>query len=343
LDKFLHLLFKLGEIHRQNPKLRKLIIFFTLYVLYGCYKKICYPPKSLEDKVILITGGVSGIGRLVALKLKKYGAKVIVWDVNDAGIKEMSQHVDSSVKCNVSDKQDVMEKAEQLLNEFNRLDILINNAGIVSGKKLLQLNEKQIRKTFDVNVIAHFWTVQAFLPQMLKNKEGHIVTICSTAGKSGVSHLVDYCASKYACRGFDNALRQELQDLGHIEIVLTNICPYFINTGMFDGAKDARNLVVKYFAYFLEPDHVAHEIVESIRYNKREITLPNRLGYLYYLEPILPWWMGDALIRNASDMSTFRGRDNHSEHQHLHQSQHEQQQQLQIQQEPEKEQQPRGG
>lgn len=92
-----------------------------------------------------------------------------------------------------------------------------------------------IERSFNVNVVAHFWTVKAFLPTMIEKDHGHIVTIASMAGYVGIAKLIDYCSSKFAAVGFDEALRLELEMMGVENVQTTVICPYFIQaTGMFD-------------------------------------------------------------------------------------------------------------
>jgi all-trans-retinol dehydrogenase (NAD+) len=113
--------------------------------------------------------------------------------------------------------------------------MLINNAGVVSGRALLDTPDELIERSFSVNTLAHFWTVKAFLPTMLENDHGHIVSIASMAGHVGIPKLIDYCASKFAAVGFDEALRLELEVMGAEGVHTTAICPYFIQaTGMFD-------------------------------------------------------------------------------------------------------------
>jgi all-trans-retinol dehydrogenase (NAD+) len=90
------------------------------------------------------------------------------------------------------------------------VDILINNAGIVSGKKIFESSYKTMEKTMNVNSVAHFYTIKELLPTMIKRNRGHIVTISSQAGLLGVSGLIDYCASKFAVFGMNESLRHEL-------------------------------------------------------------------------------------------------------------------------------------
>lgn len=116
------------------------------------------------------------------------------------------------------------------------MDILINNAGIVSGKNMLQLSEGQIRRCLEVNTVALHWTVQRLLPSMLRKNKGHVVTIASLAGLVGTPGLMDYNASKFGAVGFNEALRAELTKVKS-QVRTTLICPSFIDTGMFTGVK----------------------------------------------------------------------------------------------------------
>lgn len=106
------------------------------------------------------------------------------------------------------------------------------------GKDLLDLQDEEILSTMNVNAISHFWTIKAFLPEMIEHNRGHIVTIASLAGTVGVNKLTDYCASKYAAVGLDAALRLELATNGYSKIKTTVVCPWFIDTGMFFQFKE---------------------------------------------------------------------------------------------------------
>ena len=104
------------------------------------------------------------------------------------------------------------------------MSILVNNAGVVSAKPILELDPDSIKRTFNVNIVSHFWTVKAVLPRFKDRKYGHIITVASTMGLVSVADMTDYCASKYAAVGFADALRQEIQKL-YDSILLSGI-PY---------------------------------------------------------------------------------------------------------------------
>ncbi|KAK0171477.1 hypothetical protein PV327_011239, partial [Microctonus hyperodae] len=112
--------------------------------------------------------------------------------------------------CNLCNKEDVYEKAEIIKKEVGQISILVNNAGVVNGKKLMDMSDELMSRTMNVNIMAHFWTAKAFLPSMMEKNEGHIVSVASLAGHVGVPKLTDYCASKSAVIAFNEALRMEL-------------------------------------------------------------------------------------------------------------------------------------
>merc|ERR1711934_850768 len=148
--------------------------------------------------------------------------------------------------------------------------ILINNAGIVSGSALLETPDEKIIRTFQVNVFAQFWTMKSFMPDMIKNKSGHIVNVASLAGHSGMHKLVDYCSSKFAAVGIDDAIKVELMVQGHADYIKTTVvCPYYISTGMFAGVQSK-------LIPILEPTFVADQVVSAVL-TEREVLL-------------LPWW-----------------------------------------------------
>lgn len=110
--------------------------------------------------------------------------------------------------------------------------MLINNAGIVQGKGIMDSDEFMTHKVMIVNVESHFWLIREFLPAMIKKDEGHVVSIASIAGISGGPDLTDYSASKFAAVGLQESFRMEMKRYKR-NIQSTTICPYYINTGMF--------------------------------------------------------------------------------------------------------------
>jgi all-trans-retinol dehydrogenase (NAD+) len=104
-----------------------------------------------------------------------------------------------------------LETGNKVLKDVGDVTILLNNAGIMPQHQLLKHSEREIRSIFEINVIAHFWIFEAFLPKMMENNKGHIVALSSMAGILGLRNLVPYCGSKFAVRGIQEALSEELR------------------------------------------------------------------------------------------------------------------------------------
>lgn len=252
------------------------LILSLVYTVFAGFKTLIprrFRRYDITGKVALITGGGSGIGRLITLRLAQKGAKVITWDVNTEGNTETVRLVQASgCECqaytvDLCDRNAIYRAAAEMDKQGLKVDILINNAGIVTGRNFLESPDSHVERTFAVNVLSHFWTAKAFLPAMLANNSGHVVTIASMAGKVGVNKLIDYCSSKFAAVGFDESLRAELMVSNHDGVFTTLVCPYYINTGMFDGVRSK-------LIPILEPEFVADEIVDGILLRSKEVVLP---------------------------------------------------------------------
>jgi len=223
----------------------------------------------------LITGAASGIGRVLATQLANAGARLVLWDIDAEGLNQAQAELAGAgyeadvYTCDLSRREDIAAVAAQTLAQSGSIDILINNAGVVSGKTLLDISDREIERTFQVNTLALFWTVRAFLPSMLERGNGHLVTIASAAGLAGTAKLTDYCSSKFAAVGFDESLRLELKQLKS-RVVTTVVCPFYTDTGMFDGAKTRFSWLLP----ILQPEAVARRIVRAIQKDRRRLVMP---------------------------------------------------------------------
>lgn len=255
-----------------------------------------YKMKSVSGEIALVTGGGGGLGRLISLRLANLGAIVVVWDINKDGIDETVKLIQSAggtcygYVCNLCNRNDVYKKAEILKQQIGKVSILVNNAGVANGKKFMDTPDELIIKTMDVNIMSHFWTVKAFLPGMMEDNKGHIVSIASLAGHVGIPKLVDYCASKFAAVGFDEALRMELE-ADNYNINTTVICPYFIkSTGMFEDVQSR-------FMPTLSPNEVADRVIDAMRCNEKFEILPNSFQGLLAVKWLFPWHCVSMFLR----------------------------------------------
>uniref|UniRef100_A0A0C9QY72 Short-chain dehydrogenase/reductase 3 n=1 Tax=Fopius arisanus TaxID=64838 RepID=A0A0C9QY72_9HYME len=204
--------------------------------------------KSVAGEIVLITGAGHGIGRELALKYASLGGTVVCWDLNPQGNKETVDEVMKlgatkayGYKCDVTNREEVFKVADLVKAEVGNVTILVNNAGIMPCKPFLDHTPEDIHKIIDVNVMAHFWMLQAFLPTMITNNHGHVVALSSMAGILGIANLVPYCASKFAVSGMMEALNDEISTATGSQgsnVRFTTIYPYMVDTGLCKKTKD---------------------------------------------------------------------------------------------------------
>lgn len=250
--------------------------------------------KSVAGEIVLITGAGHGIGRLTAYEFAKLNTKLVLWDINKNGIEE------TAAKCrklgaqvhpfvvDCSQREEIYSAARKVKEEVGDVSILVNNAGVVYTADLFATQDPQIEKTFEVNVLAHFWTTKAFLPAMMKNNHGHVVTVASAAGHTVVPFLLAYCSSKFAAVGFHRALTDELAALGRTGVRTSCLCPNFINTGFIKNP--STNL-----GPTLEPEEVVEHLMHGILTNQKMIFVPSSIAVLTVLERMFPERFLDVL------------------------------------------------
>ena len=230
---------------------------------------------------VVITGAGSGIGRLMALRIVEEGGRVAIWDINGEAARTTADMANAQVGADpsdpkaiaftvdVTDNAAVQQAAADTIDALGRVNVLINNAGVVSGAPFEDLTEQQIRRTFAVNVLSLFWTTKAFMPALKKQQRAAIVTVASAAGIVAVARQTDYAASKFAAVGFTNSLRSELKKAGSHIRTLT-VCPYYIDTGMFEGVTTKFPLLLP----ILKEQAVADKIVEAVAKGRERLIMP---------------------------------------------------------------------
>lgn len=294
------------------------LIFLVMSIVYICETIVLtftprrYRGKSIEGEIALVTGGASGIGRLIAKKLSALGAQVIIWDINKSALEDTVNEIRKNggkcwgYHCDISDREEVYRLAKSIKIEIGNVSLLINNAGYVYCKTLLDLPDEEIEKTFKINILAHYWTTKAFLKDMMKENHGHVVTVASVAGILGMYNCTDYCATKFAAIGYHESLLAELKTHGFDGINMTLVCPYLINTGMFDGVKPR-------LMKMLEPEYVAEEVVKGLLMNKENVVLPECAKFLLPLKYLLPakvnWALMYHVVRGPQFMMMYKGRE----------------------------------
>lgn len=265
--------------------------------------------KNFENKIALITGGASGIGKIMARLLLERKAKVIIWDINNDNINKTIAELESKgfisgYQVDVSNIEQIKHASNLVKQEVGVVDVLINNAGIVVGKNFHEHTTSDILKTMEINANAPMLVAQAFLTDMMQQNSGHICNIASSAGLISNPKMSVYAASKWSVVGWSDSLRLEMEQLKS-NVNITTIMPYYINTGMFDGVQSRIPI--------LEPEATSLTIIKAIEKNKRMLTIP---GYIYRLTRISQGllsikgfdWIAGGLLGIYKTMEHFTGR-----------------------------------
>ncbi|DAA28472.1 estradiol 17-beta-dehydrogenase 11 isoform X1 [Bos indicus x Bos taurus] len=266
-----------------------LLLPFLLVCIVESLLKLFIPKKrkSVTGEIVLITGAGHGIGRQTAYEFAKLKCKLVLWDINKHGLEETATECKRlgakahTFVVDCSNREDIYSSAKKVKAEVGDVSILVNNAGVVYTSDLFATQDPQIEKTFEVNILAHFWTTKAFLPEMMKNNHGHIVTVASAAGHTGVPFLLAYCSSKFAAVGFHKALTEELSALKRTGVKTTCLCPNFINTGFIKNPSTSLGPT-------LEPEEVVNKLIDGILTEQKMIFVPSSLNFLSLMEKVLP-------------------------------------------------------
>ncbi|KAK0534109.1 hypothetical protein OC842_002750 [Tilletia horrida] len=162
--------------------------------------------EEWAKQAIVVTGGSGGLGREIIRLLSEKGAKVANVDLSPASQYSGARYF----HCDVSDAEQVRSIAQLIQREIGQVTMLVNNAGMLNGKLLLDLAEEEIHRIIAVNLTSHIYTIKAFLPDMIAAKRGHVVTVSSVMGHIGIAQVADYVATKHALVGLHESLRYEL-------------------------------------------------------------------------------------------------------------------------------------
>ena len=263
---------------------------------------------ALSGATVLITGGGSGLGRRLALGAARRGSLVLIWDLDAercALVRDEIRADGGSAEAYVVDVTD-RQAVKAAADVAGPVDVLVNNAGVVSGRPLLEAADEAIERTMNVNVMALYWVTRAFLGGMANRRRGTVVTVASAAGLVGVARQTDYSASKFAAFGFNESLRAELR-AGRAGVNTLVVCPYYIDTGMFDGVQTRWPLLLP----ILQEEQVATRVLDAIEAGRRKLVLPPIVNLLPALR-ILPVTVFDGLMDVLGvnrTMDHFTGRD----------------------------------
>ena len=274
--------------------------------------------KSVAGKTVLVTGAAMGMGRLfVERAIAERARRVILWDVDEAALAatvaelETSDHETrlTAYGIDVTDQPTVEATATEILGDSGSVDVLVNNAGIVRGNRYFWESDpaRDTEATIAVNTLAPMHIARAFLPAMIEHSsEARLVNIASAAGLTPNPRMATYAASKWAVIGWSDSVRLELKQAGFDHVKVTTVCPYYVNTGMFDGAKSAPLLPI------LEPAEVVDESWKGMLDGEAFVVLPRTVMLNEALKGLLPVsvrdFIADRVIGVYHTMDDFTGR-----------------------------------
>ncbi|EFW15681.1 hypothetical protein D8B26_002237 [Coccidioides posadasii str. Silveira] len=240
-----------------------------------------------NSEIAIVTGGSDGIGRRIALLLAARGLKVAVLD-----IKPLNYETPANVKfypCDICSRDQIASAARRIRDEMGEPTILVNNAGVLKGKTILGGTDEDIRQTFEVNTLSHYWLAQEFLPCMISRNHGMVVTIASLAAYVTTPSMVDYSASKAAALAFHEGLATELRTRYNAPKVRTVVVnPGFARTYLVNVINPENT----WFNPLLEPDSVAEAVVQQILTGSSgHIVMPGSTGALASNVRAFPHWL----------------------------------------------------
>ena len=251
---------------------------------------------------MLITGAAMGMGRLYAERAVAEGAKaVILWDRDAASLTSTAATLGAQARegtrvvayvVDISDLGAIAQTAQRVRVEVGDPDIVINNAGIIRGKYFWEHDiGDDIRPTMKINALAPMYITREFLPAMMKDtyRESRIVNIASAAGTLSNPRMSVYAASKAALIGWSDSLRLELVQQDHGNVKVTTVCPSYISTGMFEGARGPL------LTPLMTPDYVVERVWRAMLAGRPMLMLPWTVGLAKALRGVLPLSVWDVV------------------------------------------------
>ena len=247
--------------------------------------------KTLDGKVVVITGAGSGIGRALALAAARQGAVLALSDWDEVGLVETAQQVQTSTHREVrTDKLDVRDRdamrayAASVAEELGRVNVVVNNAGVALHGDFEEMSYDDFEWVMDVD----FWGVvqgtKEFLPHLIASGDGHVVNISSLFGLVGMPGQTAYNAAKFGVRGFTEALRQEMILAGH-PVQVTCVHPGGIKTAIVRNARVTQHFDTKLAR--MTPDRAAEIILDGVLANKPRVLVGSDAKALDWVQRLL--------------------------------------------------------
>lgn len=249
-----------------------------------------------ENKIVLLTGASSGIGKALALAMAERGAILGLVARREELLKTLKEKIEQNggtvryFECDVTEKEKLFEAAENLRNEFGKIDIMIANAGIGgNNKETRNLEADAVAKVININLLGAVNSVAAVLPNMLELKSGQLVAVSSLAGIRGLPKSAAYSASKAGMTAFFESVRLDVQHKG---VAITIIQPGFIKTPLTSGRASK-------MPFIMELEEAIPLFLSSIENQKKFAAFPWQLATFVKIGRIFPAWLYDKIAGRA--------------------------------------------
>lgn len=270
---------------------------------------------TIAGKKVLITGAAMGMGKIYAgLAARENAGAVILWDINQVELDKTAAELKAggarvhAYVVDVSKLEAIQQAAEKVRKDVGNPDIVFNNAGIVRGKFFWEHDPvKDIWLSMAINSLAPMYIAREFLPAMLASGgEARVVNIASAAGTVANPKMSVYCASKWAALGWSDSVRLELEKDNHPNVKFTTVCPSYISTGMFEGARGPLLTPI------LTPEYVCDKVWAAMKRGTPLLTLPWTVRLGMFCRGVLPlplWdWVAEHIFGVYKSMDEFKGR-----------------------------------
>ncbi len=267
--------------------------------------------KTLAGKRALITGGASGIGKAIAQRFAAENVELLLVDRNESLLGETSAELVArggrvhTYALDVTDTKSISAVRDQVHRDVGRIDLLVNNAGLVYGGPFLQVPLDKHLTTFHVNTLGVVSVTHSLLPDLIAGGDGHVVNIASASGFIGLPFGTTYASSKWAVLGFSESLALELALEGHHHVHVTTVCPSYVATGLFEGVRPP------FATQMLSAEHVADLTIRAVLKNRPYVRTPWMVQMTPLMKAITPFglfYRGAALLGVNTSMLHWRGR-----------------------------------
>ncbi|MEW6443911.1 MAG: SDR family oxidoreductase [bacterium] len=252
--------------------------------------------KEIRDKIVVITGAGSGIGRATAIQFAGQGADLVVSDVNETGLADTVAAIESqgrkalALRTDVSKRAEVAAMVEKAVATYGRIDIFMNNAGIGITGEMRHLTLEDWERIVSINLWGVIYGIHFALPHLIRERSGYIVNVASSAGLIASPGMSAYTTTKFGVVGLSEVLRNELAPYG---IGVTVVCPGFVRTNIFStaevrGIKDPEEARKVPPWLGISAEACARDIVKAVRKNKFLIIPGPEMKVVYGFKRFVP-------------------------------------------------------